>query len=55
MATPVFDGGSRPGELFLLLAGGSYRPAAYKIGFAALCLSVPLFLLIAGTMLAARP
>ena len=42
--TPVFDAGSRPGELFLILAGGHYRPAAYKIGLAASCLAVPLLL-----------
>src|SRR5688572_28999291 len=30
--TPVFDGGSRPAELFLLAAGGEYRPGAYKTG-----------------------
>jgi hypothetical protein len=40
--TPVFDGGSRPAELFLILAGGTYRPAAYKIGLAICCLLVPL-------------
>ncbi len=39
--TPVFDGGSRPAELFLILGGGAYRPAAYKIGLAACCLLVP--------------
>ena len=27
--TPVFDGGCRPAELFLTVAGGGYRPAAY--------------------------
>ena len=42
--TPVFDGGSRPGELFLILAGGYYRPVAYKIGLALCCLAVPLLL-----------
>src|SRR5438132_3320749 len=45
--TPVFDGGSRPAELFLLLAGGEYRPDAYKIGLAAGCLLVPLILIVA--------
>ena len=39
--TPVFDGGSRPAELFLTLGGGHYRPAAYKLGLFALCLLVP--------------
>ena len=33
--TPVFDSGSRPAELFLLLAGGRFCPAAYKLGLAA--------------------
>jgi hypothetical protein len=42
--TPVFDGGSRPAELFLILAGGVYRPAAYKVGLAVCCLLVPLLL-----------
>jgi hypothetical protein len=42
--TPVFDGGSRPAELFLILAGGAYRPAAYKVGLAACCLLAPLLL-----------
>jgi hypothetical protein len=48
--TPIFDGG-RVAELFLLLGGGTYQPAAYKIGFAALCLAVPFFLLLAGQAL----
>lgn len=47
--TPVFDPGSRPAELALVLGGGSFRPAAYKIGLAVLCLIVP-----AGLYLAAR-
>jgi hypothetical protein len=42
--TPVFDGGSRPAELCLLLAGGGYAPAAYKIGLALACIAVPLVL-----------
>jgi hypothetical protein len=42
--TPVFDGGSRPAELFLLLGGGAYRPAAYKVGLALSLLAVPLLL-----------
>lgn len=45
--TPVFDGGSRPAELFLSLAGGAYRPEAYKIGLAACCLAAPLLLFAA--------
>jgi hypothetical protein len=32
--TPVFDGGSRPAELALYLAGGAYRPGAYKLAVA---------------------
>ena len=39
--TPVFDGGSRPAELFLLLSGGRYRPAAYKLGLFTFLLLVP--------------
>ena len=44
--TPIFDGG-RLAELLLLLGGGSYQPAAYKIGFAVLCMLVPIFILTA--------
>jgi hypothetical protein len=43
--TPIFDGG-RLAELLLLLGGGSYQPAAYKIGFAGLCMLVPFFILL---------
>ena len=39
--TPVFDSGSRPAELFLLLASGRFNPAAYKVGLALCCLLVP--------------
>jgi hypothetical protein len=42
--TPLFDGGSRPAEIFLALAGGEYRPAAYKVGLAVCCCLVPLLL-----------
>jgi hypothetical protein len=42
--TPVFDSGSRPAELFLAVAGGEYRPEAYKLGLALTCLLVPLLL-----------
>jgi hypothetical protein len=42
LKTPVFDAGSRPAELFLSLAGGTYRPEVYKLGLAACCLVVPL-------------
>jgi hypothetical protein len=45
--TPVFDSGSRPAELLLLLSGGQYRPAAYKVGLALLCVLVPLFVFAA--------
>jgi len=38
--TPVFDGGSRPAELFQLLGG--LRPASYKFGLAIACFLVPL-------------
>src|ERR1700722_5361021 len=40
--TPVFDGGSRPAELALYLVGGSFDPAAYKIGIALVCILAPL-------------
>ena len=45
--TPVFDGGSRPAELFLLLGGGGYCPAAYKLGLFAFILLVPVALVSA--------
>jgi hypothetical protein len=45
--TPVFDGGSRPAELALALAGARYCPAAYKVGHALLCLLAPLLLFTA--------
>src|SRR5262245_40755939 len=45
--TPVFDSGSRPAEWFLLLAGVTYRPAAYKLGLAACCLLAPGLLFLA--------
>ncbi|MBL8794930.1 MAG: hypothetical protein JNM56_13560 [Planctomycetia bacterium] len=44
--TPVFDGGSRPAELFLGLAGGGYSPRAYKLGLAVVCCLVPLLLVL---------
>ncbi len=40
--TPVFDGGSRPAELFLWLSGGTYRPGVYKLGLFVFLLFVPL-------------
>jgi hypothetical protein len=45
--TPVFDSGSRPAELFLDLAGGQYRPAAYKVGLAVCCVAVPIAVAVA--------
>jgi hypothetical protein len=45
--TPVFDGGSRPAELTLALAGGRYDPASYKIGLAAFCVLAPALLWLA--------
>lgn len=45
--SPVFDSGSRPAQLFLVLTGGSFRPAAYKIGLALGCLALPGFLFLA--------
>ncbi len=39
--TPVFDDGSRPAELLLVLCGGRYWPRAYKLGVAGLCLLAP--------------
>lgn len=53
--TPIFDSGSRPAELFMLLAGGEYDPASYKIGLAATCLLVPLLLLVAAVSMGLRP
>lgn len=47
--TPVFDGGSRPAELFLSLAGGGYSPSAYKQGLFGILLLVPV-----GGVVAAR-
>lgn len=45
--TPVFDSGCRPAEWFMLLAGGEWSPAAYKLGLAICCLMVPLILAVA--------
>jgi hypothetical protein len=45
--TPVFDGGSRPAELFLTLAGGEYNPAAYKRGLFIVCALAPLAFVVA--------
>jgi hypothetical protein len=46
--TPVFDGGCRPAELVLLIAGGGYRPAAYKLGLFVVLLLIPPVFLLAG-------
>jgi hypothetical protein len=43
--TPIFDG-SRLAELCLILGGGTYQPAAYKIGLVGECLLVPILLLV---------
>lgn len=40
--TPVFDGSSRPAELFALFGGRGFRPAAYKVGLFAFLVCVPL-------------
>jgi hypothetical protein len=40
--TPVFDSGSRPAEFLFALVHGDFLPAAYKIGLALFCTSVPL-------------
>ncbi len=45
--TPIFDGGCRPAELVLALAGRGYSPAAYKIGLFACLLLVPLAFVLA--------
>ncbi len=39
--TPVFDGGSRPAELFAFAGGRNYRPSAYKFGVFVFLLLVP--------------
>ena len=40
--TPVFDGGSRPAELALTVAGGRFSPRAYKLGLVAAGVAGPL-------------
>jgi hypothetical protein len=45
--TPLFDSGSRPAGLCMLLAGAEFQPAAYKIGLALVCLLVPMLLVVA--------
>lgn len=46
LKTPIFNG-SRFAEVFFYLGGGTFRPAAYKMGIAAICLLGPLLLFIA--------
>ena len=46
LKTPIFNG-SRLAEVFLLAGGGTYHPAAYKLGVAGVCLLVPLLLRLA--------
>lgn len=46
--TPVFDGGSRPAELFLSLAGGEYQPGAYKLGLFVCFLLIPVAFVFSG-------
>lgn len=46
--TPVFDGGCRPAELVLVLAGGGFHPAAYKVGLFACLVAFPLVFVVAG-------
>jgi hypothetical protein len=46
--TPVFDDGARPAALFLTLAGGDFRPGAYKLGLALCCFVGPLLIFLAG-------
>ena len=44
--TPIFKG-SRIAEITLFLGGGTYNPAAYKVGLLAICLLVPILLMLA--------
>ncbi|MFL5242606.1 MAG: hypothetical protein ACJ8FY_10915 [Gemmataceae bacterium] len=52
--TPVFDAGCRPGELFLLVGGATYRPEAYKVGLAACFFAAPLIMVAAGLAVGLR-
>jgi hypothetical protein len=47
--TPVYDSGSRPAELTMLVVRGAYRPQAYKLGFVLACLLAPLTLWFAAS------
>jgi hypothetical protein len=51
--TPVFDAGSRPGEMFLLLGGNTFT--AYKAGLAVCCFIVPLVFVLAARWLECGP
>ena len=54
--TPVFDGGCRPAELFLLAAGPTRSPAAaYKLGLFAVCLLAPVCFAAAARAAGAGP
>ena len=44
--TPIINGG-RVGQIFLLAAGATYQPAAYKTGLAIVSMLVPIFFLMA--------
>ena len=46
LKTPIFNG-SRIAEIILFVGGGTYNPAAYKVGLLVLCLLVPVLLLFA--------
>jgi hypothetical protein len=52
--TPVFDSGCRAAEWYQLVAGVSFRPAAYKIGLAMCCWLAPFGLWAAARVLGLR-
>jgi len=51
--TPIFDSGSRPAELFLLV--GHESPSAYKIGLAIFCGLMPLLFALSARMAGLGP
>ncbi|MCE9530164.1 MAG: hypothetical protein K8T89_03360, partial [Planctomycetes bacterium] len=51
--TPIFDGGSRPAELFQLLGG--LRPGSYKLGLAIASLLVPFAFVLMGRGIGLSP
>lgn len=54
--TPVFDGGCRPAEMFLIPAGRKTAPAtAYKLGLFAVCLFAPIAFAFAGRGMGLSP